>query len=265
MQSDTRQQQEEMEIDLKEILFELLAHWKMIILSTVLVAAIAFVVSKFIMVPQYESTAQLYVLSKSTSITSLTDLQMGTNLTKDYIVVVAGRPVIDQVIENLNLDEDYASLSVQVKVSNPSDSRILEITVIDPDPQRAKRIADEIATVAAKYIHAKMDQDPPNIIQAGYADGAPVSPSIAKNTLIGALLGFVLAAAIVIISFLLNDNIYTTEDIEKKLGLQVLGTLPEEEAEFDGNKSKKKKSASTQKTAVSQKTTAAKKTQKGGQ
>lgn len=265
MQSDTRQQQEEMEIDLKEILFELLAHWKMIILSTVLVAAIAFVVSKFIMVPQYESTAQLYVLSKSTSITSLTDLQMGTNLTKDYIVVVAGRPVIDQVIENLNLDEDYASLSVQVKVSNPSDSRILEITVTDPDPQRAKSIADEIATVAAKYIHAKMDQDPPNIIQAGYADGAPVSPSIGKNTLLGALVGFILAAAIVIISYLMNDSIYTTEDIEKKLGLQVLGTLPEDESEYDGDKTGKKKPAAAQKTTVTKKPAVAKKTQKGGQ
>ena len=92
---------DEIEIDLKELFFELLNNWGLIVISTVLVAIIAFCISKFIMVPQYSSTAQLYVFSKSTSITSLTDLQMGTNLTNDYKVVITGRPVLEQVIKNL--------------------------------------------------------------------------------------------------------------------------------------------------------------------
>ena len=101
---------EEIEIDLKELFFELLNNWVMILTSTILAAAIGFCISAFIMVPQYESTSELYVLSKSTSITSLADIQMGTNLTNDYIVVVKGRPVLEQVIANLGLDETYATL-----------------------------------------------------------------------------------------------------------------------------------------------------------
>lgn len=232
---------EEVEIDLKELVIELLDNWKLIILSTVLAATIAFCVSKFILVPQYESTSKLYVLTKSTSITSLADLQTGTSLTNDYVVVVAGRPVLEQVIENLKLPENYEELGDKITVNVPTNSRIIEISVTDPNPDRAKAIADEMASVSSDFIAAKMDQDPPTTIQKGYADGKPVSPSIPKNTVIGALLGALLAMAIVIISYLLNDSIMTGEDIEKKLGLNVLGTLPLEESEDDGIKKKKKK------------------------
>ena len=114
----------EIEIDLKELFLELLAFWKLILLALVLGAVIAYSVSKFLMVPQYESTAELYVLSKSTSITSLADIQTGTSLTNDYMVVVEGRPVLEQVIANLGLDETYKSLEDKVTLENPSNSRI---------------------------------------------------------------------------------------------------------------------------------------------
>lgn len=231
---------DEIEIDLRELFFELLIHWKVILASTVMVAAISFVISFFLITPQYESTSALYVLSKSTSITSLADIQMGTNLTNDYIVVVKGRPVIEQVISNLGLEEDYESLSDKITLNNPSDSRILEITVRDPDLKQAKRIADEIAEVSSAFISQKMDQDPPTIIQHGYADGEPVSPSIAKNVVLGALVGAFLAIALVVISYLLNDTIMSADDVERKLGMNLLGTLPLEEEEDGVEKSNTK-------------------------
>ena len=231
---------DEIEIDLKELFFELLNNWVMIGLSTVLVAVIAFCISAFIMVPQYESTSELYVLSKSTSITSLADIQTGTNLTNDYIVVVKNRPVLELVIKNLELEETYSSLKEKVAINNPSNSRILQITVTDENPDRAKAIADEIANVGSAFIAEKMQHDAPTILQYGYADGEPVSPNKMMNTVLGAAIGAFLAMAIVIISYLMNDTIMTAEDIERKLGLNVLGTLPLEEAEYDGHSRKKK-------------------------
>ena len=234
----------EIEIDLRELLLELLAYWKLILLSIILVGSIAFGVSKFMMVPKYESTAELYVLTKSTSITSLADIQTGTSLTNDYIVVVKGRPVLEQVIENLGLRETYKSLSDKVTLNNPSNSRILEITVTDENPMMAKNIADEIANISSAFIAQKMDQEPPTIIQTGYADGSPVSPNILKNTVLGGMLGAMLSMALVVITYLFNDTITGPEDIEKKLGMNMLGTLPLEEAEYDGehrNSSKRKK------------------------
>ena len=230
----TQEFDDEIEIDLRELLAVLLSQWLLILVVTVLGGGIAFGVSHYMIVPQYESTAQLYVLSKSTSITSLADIQTGTSLTNDYMVVVEGRPVLEQVIVNLSLNESYHSLKSKVTLNNPSNSRILEITVRDENPAMAKKIADEIADVGSTFIAAKMVQDAPMIIQKGYADGQPVSPNIIKNTLIGAVLGAFLAMAIIVISYLFNDTIMTAEDVEKKLGLNVLGTLPLEEAEYDG-------------------------------
>ena len=233
----------EIEIDLKDLFFELMNNWMMIGISTILVALIMFCISKFIIVPEYQSTSELYVLSKTTSITSLADIQMGTNLTNDYIVVVKGRPVLEQVISNLGLDETYGSLKNKVALNNPSNSRILDITVTDVDPKRAKLIADEIAKVGSAFIAEKMVQDPPTIIQYGYVNNNPVSPNIMTNTVLGAAVGAFLAMAIIVITYLMNDTIMSVDDIERKLGLNVLGTLPlEAEEEYDGrSRSKKKK------------------------
>ena len=232
-------EQEELEIDLQELFFELLSHWKILTVSTIMAAAIALVASKFILVPQYESTSALYVLSNS--ITSLADIQIGSSLTNDYIVVVKGRPILDQVIENLNLDETYDSLEDRITLENPADSRILEITVRDTDPNRAKVIADEMASVASDYISIKMDQSAPTTIQNGYADGEPVSPHVGMNTLIGAIVGFLLAAAIITISYLLDDTIMTDEDVEQKLGMNLLGSLPEVTSDDNRKDSRRKK------------------------
>ena len=228
------------EIDLVELFFELLAHWKMIAASTILTGTIAALVSLFLMTPLYESTSALYVLSKSTSITSLADVQLGTNLANDYVVVSTGRPVLEQVIKNLDLNLTYEQLKSMIQVNNPSNSRILEITVTDSNPKTAKLIADETAEVISAFIAEKMDQDPPTIIQRGYSDGNPVSPHKTKNTMLGALAGMIIACGIVILSFLLNDTIVTEDDITKKLGLNVLGVIPyEEEEKAHGRKVRK--------------------------
>jgi capsular polysaccharide biosynthesis protein len=227
---------DEMEIDVKDLLLELLAYWKLIVVAAALAAVIGFAISEFLMVPEYESTSELYVLTKSTTITSLSDIQTSSSLTNDYIVVIKGRPVLEQVISNLGLDDTYKTLKKRVSVNNPTNSRLLDITVTDTDPALAKQIADEIADVGSAFISQKLVQDPPEIVQYGYSDGEPVSPNIYRNTAVGAIVGALFAIAIVTISYLFNDSIMGPEDIERKLGMHVLGTLPLEEAEDDGDR-----------------------------
>ena len=216
----------------------------MIVLSAILTGVIAMLVSIFLITPKYQSTYGLYVLTKSSETTSLSDLQTGSNLTNDYMVVTVSRPVLDQVIENLNLDMGYAGLKGMISLNNPSNSRIIEITVTDTDQDRAEAIAGEVAQTVSEFI---ADKIPPTTIEYGSGDGTPVSPSKTKNTALGILLGAFLAMAVVVISYMLNDTIMTTEDVEKKLGMVVLASLPLEEEEGrkknSKKKSKKKKSA----------------------
>ena len=236
-----QQADDEIEIDLLELAGVLLAHWKLLLLCAILCAGAAFAYCKFLVTPQYSSTAGLYVFSKSTSVTSLADLQIGSSLTKDYEAVITGRPVLDRVITRLELDETYKTLRPKIEVTNPNDSRILYITVTDPDPERAKEIADRTASIASTFISQKMDQDPPSIIQTGYTDGDKVSPRTMRTTAIGGMLGLFLAAAFVVISYLLNDTIETPEDVQMKLGMEVLASLPlEDNLSRRSGKSKKR-------------------------
>lgn len=233
---------EEVEINLADLFMELLHNWVKIVLSAVIVGVIVFVYFSNLVTPMYTSTSILYVLSKSTSITSLTDIQVGSNLATDYVEVISSRPVLDQVIENLGLDMGYAELLDMVSLENPEDTRLLEITVTSEDPELAKEIADEIADVSAAFIADKMDQDAPSIIQYGYVSTSPSTPRVMKNTVLGAVVGAVIAVIIICIVYLMNDTIITPEDMESRVGIRVLASLPDEgEVEYDGSPSKKGK------------------------
>ena len=175
--------------------------------------------------PMYSSTAQLYVVSKD-GLSQLSDLTMGTQLTQDYMAIVETRTVLDKVIRNLKLDMDYKELSEKVTVENPADTRIMEISVSDPSPKEAKRITQELTEVTAKTVSSKMDVKAPTIIENAYLADEPDSPSLLKNMLIGALLGFILSAGAVIVQYIMNDTIRKEEDIEKYLGINTLAKLP---------------------------------------
>lgn len=220
---------DEIEIDLVELIRVLWSRIWMIILATALGLGIAAGVTMLFVKPMYTSTSTMYVLTKSTSITSLADVQMGTQLTKDYIVVITSRPVVEQVIENLGLDMSYEQLKESISVTNPTDTRFLEITVENHDAFLAKKIVDELADVSAKSMAKVMDTQAPNIMDYGQIAVSPSSPSLVKNSVIGAMIGFVIMCAIIIVMYLMNDSIKTSDDIERYLGLNTLGLIPLEE------------------------------------
>lgn len=217
-----------LDIDLVELFYAILSRWTIILLTTVVLATLGYCYGRFVVTPVYSSNSALYVLSKSTSITSMADIQVGANLTNDYMVVIKGRTVLEQVIENLGLEMNYDTLKNKVSVTNESNTRILNISVRDHDIKLAKVIADEIANVSSSFISEKMDQDPPTILQYGYTDTKRVNRSPNSFALIGALAGLIISVGIAVLLYLLNDKIMTPEDLEKRTGLNTLATLPME-------------------------------------
>lgn len=216
---------DEIEIDLKELFLALKKKLVWILLTALVFAGAAGLITKFAMTPIYSSSAQLYVMSKG-GISQLTDLTMGTQLTQDYMVIVKTRSVLEQVIEDLHLDMDYKELGNKITVENPSDTRIMQITVTDKDPEVAKDITQDLAEITADTVAKKMDVKSPTILEKAYKAEEPDSPSLKKNVVIGALLGFILMAAAIVIQYLMNDTILKEEDIEKYLGINTLAQLP---------------------------------------
>lgn len=176
--------------------------------------------------PTYTSTSTMLVLTKETTVASLADLQIGSQLTKDYMVLITSRKVLNQVIENLKLKISYEQLKSRIAITNPEDTRILNISVTMNDAKMAKAVVDELAVVSAATIKDMMDmQKAPEIIDKGEI-GAKIGPSMTRNAMIGFLLGALLVCVIVIALELLNDSIQTDEDIERYLDIPVLAEVP---------------------------------------
>ncbi len=147
-----------------------------------------------------------------------------------------------QLSKNLGLKDTYDELKARVTIENPTDTRVIRIVVNDNDIEQSKQIADEIANVSSAYIADNMDQAQPKKIQSAYASNKPVNNNILRNTLIGALLGLLLAAGLATIQYLLDDSVSNADDLEKKTGMKVLASLPlEDTVEYDGEKEKRRK------------------------
>lgn len=235
---------DEIVIDLRDLVGHLLSKAWIIILVAVLAAGIGYGYSKFMITPQYTSTSQLYIMGKSQSISeiSLSDLQIGSQLTSDYMILVKSRPVMEQVIENLGLDMNYKQLREIMTISNPTGTRILTISIHYPDAYMAKEIVDEISAVACSRISEIMDLEEPNVFENGYVENNPSSPNVKKNTILAGLVGCMLTVGILVVLYLLDDSLNTPEDVERYLGISTLGTIPmmdDEKGTYGKIKSKK--------------------------
>lgn len=242
---------EEMEIDLLELFFYLLQRFWIIFVCMVLCAGMALGYTKLAMTPMYSSSSTIYIVGAGNDMTSLlSDLQAGSQLTSDYKYLATSQPVVEKVINDLELDMESDTLAQRISTENPSDSHMLKLTVRDEDPHMAKVIVDDLTEVMIKQVAAVMENSEPNIVHMGKEDDKPVSPSTKKNTLMGAALGLVLCVMFFTVMFIMDDRIKDPADVERYLGLNVLGSIPIDEesgeektkrSRFDGIKFRMRK------------------------
>lgn len=244
-----REEKQEIEIDLRQLFTVIMGKLWLILLTGFAVAVVAFLVTELFMTPIYESSTKIYVVNKTSEATNVTasDLQAGTQLTKDYQQLILSRTVLEKVIKEKNLDMTADQMKGKIVVSAPVDTRVLEIIVSDPDPKLAQEIANSVREVASDHIQKVMNTQAVNTVDAASLAKSPSRPSTMKNTLIGGMLGVLLAMAIVVIIFMSDDRIRTVEDVEQQLGLGVLGMIPLSEQEEGKKVATNKKGQAVQK------------------
>lgn len=238
-----KKHEEELQIDLFELLYALKKKILWILVAGLLLGCIAGTYTQVFIAPTYTSTSSILVLSKETTLTSIADLQLGSQLASDYQVLIKSTPVMEQVIENLELDMSAGALKSAVRIENPSGTRILNLSVTSTDPELAKKIVDELASVSSEYIGDKMEVIPPKIIEEGQMPTYKDGPNVKKNALLGLLAGFVVSGGLVALFSMMNDAIKTEDDISRYLGISTLATVPDRK-DYIGGKKKKRKSKS---------------------
>ena len=216
----------EMEIDLFDLLHFILRRYKLLILSALICAFLGFVYAFILATPMYEATAQLYVVNSRDSALDLSDLQIGTYLTKDYELVFKTWEVNQQVINNLSLDYTVDELQKKVSISNPSDTRALFITVTSSNAKEATVLANEFSNVGKQYIADTMLSETPTTLSVALEPVKPVSPRRMMILCASFIMGALICAGILTIFYLRDDKIKTAADLKKYTGSMPLAVLP---------------------------------------
>ncbi len=235
MDNTQRNNQEEYEIDLLELWYLFLAKLKFIIIFAIIGGMLAFGYTHHFVEPTYKATSKLYIVSASSdSVVNLTDLQIGANLTQDYKELILSRPMLESCARSLGINS--TDLDKMISVDNPTNTRIIKISVTHTDPELARDIANKMASLSTTWLPEVMEIAKPNIAEEAVTPQEKSAPNLTKNTIIGAIALAGLYFAICVIKHLLDDTIKTGEDLEKYFNITPLTQVPEVDEKRKGKK-----------------------------
>lgn len=227
-------------IDLREIFYLIKNNILLIVLSVLGSAAAGLLITLFLITPQYEAKADLIVNNgaNQSAVITYDQINSAKQLVGPSIIILKSDTVLDQVIKNLKLNTvkgmeniTAAGLAQLVEVVGVDSTHVLRISVRHPSAEIAKGIVQEIVKLAPDMIVNTVKAGSVELISAPRAQENPVSPNKSMNTLIAAALGLVASVGFVLLKEMLNNTFSDDTDIQKHLGLTVLGVIPRIEIE----------------------------------
>ena len=227
------------EINLKD-LWEYFVSKIYILIIVLMVAILASnIYILFVQTPLYKSTATLVLTradSGESSAITQNDVNLNQKLVGTYSEIIRSRRVLNKVIKNLKLDTTWDVLQKRVSVSNKADTELISITVVSEESKIAPDIANEIADVFSDDIVTIYNIQNISIIDYAIESQKPYNISYTKQTIIAFLAGVVISCAIIFVMFYFDTTIKSSDDIEEKLGITVIGTVPVHSKKKGGKK-----------------------------
>ena len=194
------------------------------LLCMLLAALMVLTMASFAMAEEAASY-KIAVLTGTTS-QGEEEVTAATKLVETYSIIVKSDTVLSRVIDDLGLNLNYGELKDKVTVKSVNSTQVMEISVEDADPAAAQIICQKITQVCPELIKDAVEAGSVKLISAASTPVQPVSPNTLKNTAVGALLGLVACAGVLVLRMLLNNKINSDSDVEKYLELPVLGVIP---------------------------------------
>jgi capsular polysaccharide biosynthesis protein len=220
------------EIDLRELFEYFKSKFIWIIIAVVVAVGIGNIFTILTRVPMYRSNTTIVLVSENkTESYNTTEYQLNKNLVGTYSEIVKSRKVVSKVIKNLNLDYEVETLQDNITVSEVDDTEIIKISVVDKNAEMAAQIADEVADVFMTEIQKIYKLNNVSVIDAAVETTEPYNVNYLKDNAIYTMIGLVLSCGLIFIFFYFDTTIKTSEEIENKLGLTVIGLIPKVEKE----------------------------------
>lgn len=229
MGQSLRSMEDEETIDLMEIARLLWAHIVQIVAAAVAAALICLLVCMFALTPKYQASINMIVNTRQDTTTTFTsdNFNSAKNLISTYAVIIKSNTVLNEVIDTLDLDMTYGQLYSMVSVAGVDDTQIMKVAVTDIDAKRAGEIAQTIADIVPDVLVEKVEAGSCKTVSDVSVNPNKVFPQTKKYVVMAGLLGAVAVCGVLVLAHLLHDTIVDDEDVQKKLGLPMLGLIPE--------------------------------------
>ena len=221
--------EDEETIDLMELARLLWAHIVQIVAVAVAAALISLLVCMFVLTPKYQASINMIVNTRQEGTSTFTNdnFNSAKNLISTYAVIIKGNTVLNEVIDELDLDMTYGQLYNMVAVDSVDSTQIMKVTVTDTDAERAGEIVQTIADIVPDVLVEKVEAGSCKTVSDVVINPNKVFPQTKKYVALAGVLGAVVVCAILVLKHLLHDTVVDDDDVQKKLGLPVLGLIPE--------------------------------------
>lgn len=217
-------------VHVAELIHAFVKRWWVIVLAGALLAAVGYGFGETMKAePMYLTTTKLYVTGVEAAVPSASGINLGQQVINSYIEILKSRPVLEQVIKNLNLNMTYRELKNCISVNIPSETCMLEISVTFPDSEWAKKVADELVVVSAARALEIMGCTAPVVYEEAYIPTEPYnvySSSALKYALFGGIGGMAFSCFVILLSYFANTKFDNPNKVTDKLHLNNLGVIP---------------------------------------
>src|SRR5574344_631525 len=215
------------DVDFREILDVIKDKIFFIVIFTNLVIICGTLYVKYFKVPEYKSSSTIVLSSNSSDTTTITssDVTLNKNLVSTYSQIAKSRSVLEEVINFYSLDMSYEELSKKITVSQVSDTEIIQISVADGNAEAAANITNKIAEVFTKKVSDIYNMKNIKILDVAIEASKPYNIDYLKQFAISFAAGLVISLSIVFMIYFFDNTIKTTDQVESKLGLPILGRI----------------------------------------
>lgn len=216
-------------IDLKQILYVLKKRWKWLVAGLLVGLLVFYAISAFLLPKKYASSVELYVYNSNVTQgnnVNINDINASQKLVNTYIVILENSEVLTEVASRLSVPMTASQLRGAVTMSSVNETEVLNISALTEDAALSAEICNTFAEVAPDVLKQVVKAGSVEVIGSARAATAPSSPNVRRNTVLGGLLGLVVAVGAALIVFLLDNTVKGEEDVRRRLDIPVLGEIP---------------------------------------
>lgn len=224
-------QEQEYGAVLIEVFLALKSKMVLILVAALAAGMLGWGVSGFLLTPRYEASVNMIVNTRTevTGVITSDNISSAENLVDTYAIIIKSNKVLNKVIEQLHLDVTYEELYDAVSVSAINDTQVMKIAVEHEERARARQIVEAIVQIAPDMVKDAVEAGSCKVVSDVHVEKDPVFPNVKMITVLAAAMGMMLTMCLVVLKELLNDFIVDDLDVERKIGLPVLGIIPDME------------------------------------